>query len=334
VERYADRAALGSLFAAGGLFAATGSVDLAGRVLLIGAPKAARAGREAFADTLGAGLSRRGVIVLDPAALRRLDRVATVVIDSRVLHEARPVVLSASVHAGHWSAEHVWSAAQRLLGEDAQLPLPPPRGRFRHRLALRDHPGPQEPGGLSRHVLTEDGTAVGEVLVGTELDPYADAVLSASQAGGLRLVLTADSAAPELAGRAEEVLGAGTSLAEQLRRMQADGQVVALVSAEEQALTVADVGIGVVPMKGRVPWAADILCGPGLGEIPRLLTAAPAAHTVSSRGVTSAMAATFLGGLLTAVGGPARTARAVLPVTARRGDLARCGPERGIVSPR
>jgi len=101
--------------------------------------------------------------------------------------------------------------------------------------------------------------------------------------------------------------------------MQADGQVVALVSAEEQALTVADVGIGVVPMKGRVPWAADILCGPGLGEIPRLLTAVSAAHTVSSRGVTSAMAATFLGGLLTAVGGPARTARAVLPVTAAAG---------------
>ncbi|MCW2574917.1 MAG: superfamily ATPase, partial [Modestobacter sp.] len=67
VERYADRAAAGSLLAAGGLLAATGSLDLAGRTLLIGAPKAARAAREAFADTLTAGLSRRGLVVLDPA---------------------------------------------------------------------------------------------------------------------------------------------------------------------------------------------------------------------------------------------------------------------------
>jgi len=319
IERYADRAAAGSLLAAGGLFVATGSADVAGRVLLIGAPKAARAGRESFADTLGAGLSRRGVIVMDPAVLRRLDRVTTVVVDHRVLHETRPVVLSATAHAGHWTAEHVWSAAQRLLGEDAELPLPPPRGRFRHRLALHEHPGRQEAAGLSRHVLTEDGTAVGEVLVGTELDPYAHAVLTAIQAAGLRPVLTFDPAVPELAGRADEVLAAEDPLPAHLRRLQAEGQVVALISAEEEALTVADVGIGIVPMTGRVPWSADIVCGPGLGEVPRLLAAVGAARTVSSRGVTSAIAATFLGGLLTAVGGPGRTARAVLPVTAAAG---------------
>jgi len=137
VERYADRAAAGSLLTAGSLLAATGSVDLAGRVLLVGAPKAARAAREAFADTLNVGLSRRGVLVLDPAVLRRLDRVDTVVVDTRVLHGTRPVVLSGTARAGHWSAEHVWSAAQRLLEGGPELPLPPPRGRHRHRLTLR-----------------------------------------------------------------------------------------------------------------------------------------------------------------------------------------------------
>jgi len=155
--------------------------------------------------------------------------------------------------------------------------------------------------------------------VGTELDPYADAVLTAAQSAGLRLVLTHDPGAPELAGRADEVLADGSSVAGQIHRLQTDGQVVAVVAAEEAALAVADVGIGVVPPTGRVPWAADILCGPGLLEVPRLLTAVPAARTVSARGVTSAMAATFLGGLLSAVGGPARTARAVLPVTTAAG---------------
>jgi len=322
VERHADRAAAGSLLAAGGLLAATGNADLAGRVLLIGAPKAARSGREAFADTLTAGLSRRGVVVGDPAALRRLDRVDTVVVDSTALHDDRALVLSALPLSGTWTAEHVWSAAQRLLAGGDELPLPPPRGRHRHRLALLERAEPHQDTGLSLQVLTEDGTPVGQVLVGTELDPYADAVLTAGQVAGLRLVLTSDPAAPELAGRADEVLAGGKDgkgLAGQVRRLQAAGRVVALVSAQEDALGAADVGIGVVPAAGRVPWAADVLCGPGLGEVPRLLAAVPAARAVSARGVTSATAATFLGALLTAVGGPARTARAVLPVTAAAG---------------
>ena len=319
VEAYADRAATGSLLAAGGLLAATGNLDLAGRVVLIGAPKAARAAREGFADTLSAGLSRRGVVVVDPAALRRLDRVDTVVVDTRVLHGDRPVVLSASTRAEHWSREHVWSAAQRLLEGGPELPVPPPRGRHRHRLVLQGSTAPQNGDGLSRRVLVEDGAVVGDVVVGTELDPYADAVLTATQSAGLRLVLTHDAGASDLAGRADEVLTDTEPLTVHLRRLQADGQVVALVSALEQALAAADVGIGIVPPVGRVPWAADLLCGPGLGDVPRVLAAVPAARTASTRGVTSAMAATFLGGLLTAVGGRAQTARAVVPVTTAAG---------------
>ena len=319
VERYCARAAVASLLTAGGLLTATGNADLAGRVLLIGAPKAARAAREAYADTLTGGMSRRGVTVVDPAALRHLDRVDTVVIDSAVLHDARPLVLSAVANADSWTTEHLWGAAQRLLWAGPDLPVPPPRGRQRHRLALHPTAGPDPGTGLSLQVLTQDDVPVGQVLVGTELDPYADAVLTAAQAAGLHLVLTADPAAPELAGRADEVLEAGASLTGQVRRLQSAGQVVAVVSAQEQALAAADVGIGVVPACGRVPWAADVLCGPGLLEVPRLLAAVPAAHTVSARGVTSATAATFLGALLTAVGGPGRTARAVLPVTAAAG---------------
>lgn len=319
VERYCDRAASGSLLTAGALLTATGNADLAGRVLLIGAPKAARAGREAYANTLSGGLSRRGVTVVCPAALRHLDRVDTVVVDSAVLHDDRQLVLAAQTHDDAWTVEHVWGAAQRLLWAGADLPLPPPSGRHRHRLALHPAPGPGAGPGLTWQVLTQDDTPVGRVLVGTELDRYADAVLTGAQNAGLRLVLTADPAAPGLAGRADEVLAVGASLTGQVRRLQANGQVVAVVSAQEQALAAADVGIGVVPPSGRVPWAADVLCGPGLSQVPRLLAAVPVARGVSARGVTSATAATFLGGLLTAVGGPGRTARAVLPVTAAAG---------------
>ena len=314
VERWADRAAAGSLLAAGGLLAATGSLELAGQALLIGAPKAARAAREAFADTLTGGLSRRGLVVLDPAALRRLDRVDTVLVDTAVLHDDRPLVVSAQPTADRWTAEHVWSTSQRLLSAETHLPVPPPRGRQRPLVRLVPSPD-QVDGGLSRRLLLENGTPVGNVLVGTELDPYADAVVTSGQSSGLRLVLTPDAAAPELAGRADEVLDGAGRLLDEVRRLQGDGQVVALISAQEDALAAADVGIGIVPPRGRVPWAADLLCGPGLADVPRLLAAIPAARAVSSRGVTTATAATFLGGLLTAVGGPGRGSRAVLPVT-------------------
>ena len=317
VERYADRAATGSLLAAGGLFALTGNLDVAARAILIGAPKAARAGREAFADTLTADLSRRGLLLLDPDALRRLDRVDTVVIDSAVLHGDRELIISARSLADSWTVEHVWSASQRLLGSEDELPVPPPRGRRRYRLDLLElaDAGRAELPGLSPRLLTEDGVPVGEVLVGTELDGLADAVLSAAQAAGLRLVLTADAAAPELIGRADEVLDGSSALRAEVRRLQAEGGVVAVVASDEEALAAADLGLGVIPPRGRVPWAADLLMGPGLSDVPRLLSAVPRARAVSSRGVTSAAAATFLGALIAAVGRPGRTSRAVLPVT-------------------
>jgi cation-transporting ATPase I len=48
-------------------------------------PRAARYGREGFAATVGRELARRGVVPLDPAALRLLDTVSAVVIDSALL---------------------------------------------------------------------------------------------------------------------------------------------------------------------------------------------------------------------------------------------------------
>ena len=313
VERYADRAAAGSLLAAGGLLAATGSPDAAGRAVLVGAPKAARAAREAFADTLTRGLSGRGLLVMDPGALRRLDRVDAVLVDSAVLHDERPLIVSARPIVEHWTVEHVWSAAQRLLWRQHELPIPPPPGRRRDRLELRRAPEVDGIGVIGWR-LTEDGIPVGELLVGAELDGFADAVLTAAQVAGLRLVLSADAAAPELAGRADEVLAPGASLISEVRRLQGAGRVVAVVSRTEDVLAAADLGLGVVPPVGRVPWAADVLLGPGLQEVPRLLAAVPRARAVSSRGVTAAAAGAFLGALVGAVGGPGRSSRAALPV--------------------
>ncbi|WP_448620676.1 HAD-IC family P-type ATPase [Geodermatophilus sp. URMC 65] len=319
VERLTQRAATGSLLAAGGVLAATRSPDLAGRALLAGVPRSAHAAREAFADQLGVELSSRGILVVAPQALRRLDRVTCVVVQSTLLHGARPLVVEARSTVDDWTTERVWRHAQRLLHADAG---PDRRPRNEVLVPLEDAPGAASAAGggaVALRALSVHGRTVGEVLVGRELDPLTDAVLAAVRDAGLRLVLTEDPAAAHLASRADQVLRDGTGNATWLRRevcrLQTDGEVVVVVGTDRAALGAADVGIGLVPAAGPVPWGADLLIGPGLEEMPRLLAAASAAREVSERGVRVAAGATFLSGLLLAVGRRGRDGRAVWPVT-------------------
>ncbi|MFZ5850399.1 MAG: HAD-IC family P-type ATPase [Actinomycetota bacterium] len=83
VERYTMRASLVTVAAAAALL--PGGVPRAATALVVGTARAARLGREAYAATLGRTLASRGVVPLDPAALRRLDRVDAVLLDARVL---------------------------------------------------------------------------------------------------------------------------------------------------------------------------------------------------------------------------------------------------------
>jgi cation-transporting ATPase I len=315
VERLVDRMAPGALLGSAGLLA-TGRPDLAGRALLVGVPRAAHAARIGFVESLGIGLARRGIVVTAPAALTVLDRISTVVVQSEVLHNHRRLVLQARGTAEGWTDARVWRAAQLILdGERDGRPAgartlrPVPRGRA----GEDDDPQP------APFLLADGDATVGELLVGLELDPLADAVLSATREAGLRLALTEDAAAPELGSRADEVLRDGHGdplwLRREVRRMQEAGEVVALVGTDAEALDAADLGIGVAPETGAVPWAADVVCGPGLSEVPRLVAAVPGARATSERGVRVALSATFIGGLLLAVGRPGSGSRAQLPVT-------------------
>ena len=84
VESYTELAAATSLLlstVATGL----GRPGLAAKISLVGMPRAARLGREAFAATLARALAERGMVPLDGSAYRRLDRISHVVLDLRVL---------------------------------------------------------------------------------------------------------------------------------------------------------------------------------------------------------------------------------------------------------
>ncbi len=85
IERYADRTGAAGLAAAGAAFAFTTNPRTAASMLLASMPKAGRLGREAFSARVGRALASHDELVFDPAALRRLDRTDTVVIDAAVL---------------------------------------------------------------------------------------------------------------------------------------------------------------------------------------------------------------------------------------------------------
>ena len=86
-------------------------------------PKSAKLGREGFAARVDRDLARSGVLAMDTDALRRLDRIDAVVLDTRVLTSGRMVVGSVWVPPEHHAeTEAAVLAAHALLHEPASPP--------------------------------------------------------------------------------------------------------------------------------------------------------------------------------------------------------------------
>jgi cation-transporting ATPase I len=310
VETCGERTSLAALLGAGGLLAWTGDLGRSAQAVLATAPKAAAMGREAFSARLGRDLARDGVVPMNGAALRVLDRVTTVVIDSPVLGAPRARLLSAAT-AGDLDEAGVWSAAQSVLAVRSLQDLSG-RGPWTEdgwqlrRVAEDPVRTPDDPAGLRLELYAPDGRCQGRVLVGCELDPLADALVAAPRSGGRRLVLTEHVGVGELLPWADRVLAAGVSTAAAVRDLQEDGEVVlAVASADDHTLAVADIGVGVLPRAAatsRVSWSADVICGPGLAQAWRILAAADEARQVSRKSAHLSLGGSALGALIAAAG--------------------------------
>ncbi|BBX19826.1 hypothetical protein MDUV_46860 [Mycolicibacterium duvalii] len=95
--------------------------------------------------------------------------------------------------------------------------------------------------------------------------------------------------------------------------LQREGRTVAVISsAAPQALSLADVAVGLLTGGGRPPWRADLLAA-DLAAVWRIMHALPAARRASERGVQLATSASMLGALLMV---PGVRGRGPGPVTA------------------
>ncbi|GAA4832635.1 cation-translocating P-type ATPase [Saccharopolyspora rosea] len=291
------------------LLAATRSPRRALAALQAATPRPAKAGREAFAAQLDTALSARGVLVLQPDALRRLDRVDTVVVDPRALLTGRRVI-DEVIPLDDGDTSQLYARASEVV--DLQDP-----GRERARGQWSARPPPEVAlSAEARATAAERADRGGDVVVlchrsrpvalavvVDEIDPLAEALVTA--AGGVGSVV--------LGGRAgqldrrlgvERVVPGGDRLARSVRALQRDGAVVAVVASRAHAaLTAADVGIGV---SERSSWGADVHC-PSPVTAHLLLAAVEQARTASRYAASLSVAGSCLGALL-AVLGPARGA--------------------------
>ncbi|MGW1025788.1 HAD-IC family P-type ATPase [Streptomyces sp. NPDC002577] len=311
VEACGEKTSLAALLGAGGVLAWTRDPEQAAQAILATVPKAAGMGREAFSAWLGRDLARDGVVPMDGAALRVLDRVSTVLIDSAVLCGPRPRLLSA-VATGRLDEAGVWRAGQSALAGRSLHALCGPgpwvcEGWRLERPADAPQGRPDAPSGLALDLLGPDGRRQGRILVGCELDPLADALLATARSGPRRLLLTEHASAGELLAWADEAVPMSASLHEEVRRLQAEDQVVLLLtSGQDQALAAADIGVAVLRHPGAdggvCCWSGHLICGPGLAQAWRVLAAVDVARKVSSRSARLCLGGSALGALLAASG--------------------------------
>ncbi|MBF6488364.1 HAD-IC family P-type ATPase [Nocardia otitidiscaviarum] len=156
-----------------------------------------------------------------------------------------------------------------------------------------------------------------QALVDAEgrLDPLTDAVMAAAHRVGHVVVAPRSSGLAERVG-ANDSLGGGPHLAASVRELQAQGHTVALIAGHNApGLAAADCAIGILTDGRTPPWAADILCGPGLSEAWLLLRGCGAAGGNSARGVRLALLGSISGAVLGLLG-PQRGAcqRGTFPV--------------------
>jgi len=326
VERWANTAGLVAVTAFAVGLPSTGDLQRAAGLALAALPKAARLGREGFATEVGRVLARRGAVVMDPGALRRLDRVTTVVLDADVLitgqhllgavaplSGADPAEVAERLHAMFRGADSCTPVVDGSwqLGPVDELGLVGRRGVAQRRQLESSHPSAVV--GLAR-----GNRLMAVAAVVPEPSESLEALAAACHRAGRRLVV---AGAPTAVGStfADAVLPGGGRLLDTVRGLQVGGGGLLLLSRRAEALANADVGIGVSggDAGNTPPWGAHVLIGGDLSLAALLIDGCGTAAAVSHRSVALAQAGTALGAVAaTATGASAVAPRSLLAVNA------------------
>ncbi|NLU74047.1 cation-translocating P-type ATPase [Streptomyces sp. HNM0575] len=309
-ESYSNTAVNGMVGGALATLLFTRSLDRAAETVLAGVPKAARFGPSAFTAWLAAVLARNDMLVGDPARLRRLELVDTVVLHSGALRSTRRTVLEVHPDSAGWDHRRLWHAAMKTLSapEDRAKPTGEPR------LELRPPDETASDAGLM--TASVRGRNVGTVLVGWEVEPMAEAALDAARRAGLHVVLVDEHGLGEFGALADQLASADVPFADTVAALQDEGRTVLTVarvphdrrtgrpqrapSARDcvAGLLGGDIAVAVTDEGSAVVWDADVLSLRGLEGVWRLLSAVTLSRAVSGWGKFAAEAGAALSELL------------------------------------
>ncbi|MFC3983892.1 cation-translocating P-type ATPase [Streptosporangium jomthongense] len=265
-ERLASPAALGVSVLT---HVVSGSRDRGLAMMIAATPSAAKAGREAFSSAVGRTLAKRGAVVLDSHALRRMDGLDTVVLDAALFL------------TGSWTVERVVPLAEGIDPAELNALLPglldatdPGARRERGHWAAEPARLPAAEGrewrslGLRPVRVTRRGVPVALAGLAPELVSIADALVTAPQ--GCSVLLAGEGAREVVRrlavgggggdGTPPKTLPGGHRLTTRIRALQAEGHGVAVVSRRStSAMAQADLSVGVLGGPDGVPWEADVL---------------------------------------------------------------------------
>ncbi|RZQ63885.1 cation-translocating P-type ATPase [Amycolatopsis suaedae] len=283
VDRYERRVlALGAAAAAAAL-PFTGPRRAIG-LGLVAVPKAAEAGRAAFGAHLGRLLARRGALVMDRSVLRRLDEPTTLVLDEESVRTGR-LALDDLVALPGADPHEVATRAWRLFDPDRPDAVSRDDGWSLGPvgdLGLSGRKGVRERERLEAAHDVVLGLASGDrlealVALGRRLPSGVPALLSAARSAGLR------------------VAPAGDDPRATVRELQADGEVVLVVSGDREVLAVADCSVGVRRPGHPPPWGAHVLVESDLDTAGLLVAATGAAREVTRESIRLAQGASAVG---------------------------------------
>jgi magnesium-transporting ATPase (P-type) len=317
VERYADQAVLVAAVSFAGSLLVTRRPARAAGGALAAIPKGPVLAREGFACAFGRGLARRGVLVPDPGALRRLDRVRTLLLDTGTLatgsHLLADLVsvdddtpvgeLAARAHRlfDGSAPERVSRDGEWALGPVEQLPL---EGRTGARERDRLHRG----GARLVLGLAHGRRLLAVISVVPQMHDTSGAFVPAAHAAGLRVVTAGPHTADPAVREADGVRDADEPLVESVRDLQREGNGVLLVSRDRSALAAADVGVGIAGADGTPPWGADLHVDGDPAAAVLVVRACRGARDSARRGVRLAEAAAAVGATAALAGRSGRPA--------------------------
>ncbi len=335
IEDYTNKAVLASLGGFGFGVVSSHDVSSSTAVIFGGIPKPARVGRDAFCSLLARNLARREILVMDPDALVRLDRIDDLVIDGRLLRPAGGRVQEIVILDGIDERE----ARRRIL--ELLDPARPTEVRTRDDWSLR----PASASSLQRRrelesrrraqarsggwtlTLHKRGRAVAVAFLAPIGDPEIQALVAVARKAKLRIIATSEGAGPaDENGEGpptpvawidpDETVAGGPALPVSIRRLQSGGRGVLFVArGASPGLLAADFGVG-LPVAGEPPpWGASLIAASGLSDARLVLQAVAASRDASRQAVYLAMVEAASGLVLATAGLRARTVRRIMTAT-------------------